>query len=58
MNLQKIRGRIIAGEQIHLQRKEFYKKPSNIAGAENTTYVKYRPVLFILAVCSVYHFHF
>ena len=50
MDLQKIRGRIIAGEQIHLQRKEFYKKPSNIAGAENTTYVKYRPVSFILAL--------
>ena len=37
MDLQKIRGRIIAGEQIHLQRKEFYEKPSNIALAVNTT---------------------
>ena len=37
MDLQKIRGRIIAGEQIHLQRKEFYEKPSNIAMAKKTT---------------------
>ena len=40
MNLQKIRGRIIAGEQIHLQRKEFYENYTSTLSQHRGKYTK------------------